>query len=69
MYVLFVFSQTCYLSSAQLQLTCLVYIMGTLMWHDGGFFFLSGEEFFHVVHILFFVVRILLYIPQTFFNI
>ena len=69
-YVLFVISQTCYLSSTQLQLTWLVYIMDTLMWHGGRFFFLCGEEFFfHVVHILFFVVYTLLYIAQILFNI
>ena len=69
-YVLFVISQTCYLSSTQLQLTWLVYIMDILIWHGGRCFFLFGEEFFlHVVHILFFVVHILLYIPQIFCNI
>ena len=65
----FVISQTCYLSSTHLQLTCLVYFMGTLMWYGGGFFLSLVRNFLHVVHILFFVVHILLYIPQTFFNI
>ena len=69
MYVLFVISQTCYLSSTHLQLTCLVYIMGTLMWYGGGFFFLSGEEFSSCGARIIFCSHILLYIPQTFFNI
>ena len=42
--------------------------MGTLMWHGGGFFFLSGEEFSSYGAHIIFVVHILLYI-QTFFSI
>ena len=45
MYVLFLIFHTCYLLWTHLQLMCLIYIIGTLVWHGGGFLCISDEEF------------------------